>query len=1284
MATNDIGVRIKLEGEQQYKEQMRQITQQTKLMKAETQSLESSWGKGSSAMQKATQQGKLLESQIDKQKQTVATAKANVDRYSQATGENSAETLKWKTALAQAEAELSRLEVELSKVPNKLQIMGQKMQAVGSKMQTIGRSISNVGSTLTRTVTVPIVAMGAAAVKTTADFDSSMSKVKAVSGATGSEFDALRSKAREMGSTTKFSASEAADAMNYMAMAGWKTDEMLTGVEGIMNLAAASGEDLATTSDIVTDALTAFGESADQSGRLADIMAAASSNANTNVAMMGETFKKAAPVAGALGFSMEDTALVTGLMANAGIKASDAGTAMRRGMTNLVKPTKQMQDAMDKYGISVTNTDGSMKSMREITVMLREKLGDLSEEEQVNAAASIFGQNAYAAWLAVINGSDQDFDKLANAIDNSAGTAKSMAEIMQDNLAGQLTILKSQLQELAISFGDILVPKIRSAVEWVQKQVDKFNALDESTKETIVKFGMVAAAVGPVLLVVGKLVTGIGSLVSTVGNAVNAIGAFSKAHTALAAAAGPVGLALVAVAAAAIACKKGYDYIKESARKANPELYETADALKDVAKEAEASGNDIHDAMSEAETSIGAVLKTAEAGNAAIDTIERFGTTGRKTADEMAVMKGAVAELNGLYPGLNLQIDENTGKMNMSTQEVREYISATSEMMKVEAYHKAVASVTEEVTQAYADQMRAAYELDKAQAQLAAAQEQQSQAAQAQAAAIDQVSIADAGMAEQMALATSATGNLDVSLADLQAAVTEAQAAYDASNISIQELNEYLQYLQETTGLTDEQIASLTESTTAETEALDAASLAVDEFDTETEEVITTLDEFGNSVDVSTGEIVEYANAATESYMQAYESAKQSIDGQIGLFDEMTIEAGHSFQEVENAMTSQANSYNQMADDMEVAWNYAVKTGDVSTQNLIKQISDLGISGAGDMHNLAMAIQNEDYDIVESMSSMTAEVGSAKDRYARILAQAQSGTVTTANGIVYTYDYMGNRIVSQVGQTGASMSSEWSGSLQTMEQQTSSSMSDVEGSVQVGMSDATGAVNDAASPIESAAMDTFGRVDAMARLQALNLYTSGVSAMDEYQNGLWKGSGSVFTAADYIAGTAADYFSMYSDWGYSSGLGLGYNFANGIYAAAPAIWAAASYVASVAASILHHSTPKEGPLKDDDVWGEHMGENFAEGMIRSVPAVEAATMELAETAAGLQRDAAFNMPVNSADSIAQSISGLADSGVGDDITINVYASEGMNVNQLADAVQNRLALVQRQRAAAYA
>ena len=205
----------------------------------------------------------------------------------------------------------------------------------GSKLQGIGNSMSSAGKQMTKAVTTPIAGLGTAIVKTSADFESQMSKVSAISGATGGDLDALKAKAREMGSKTKFSATEAGEAFEYMAMAGWKTEDMLDGVEGIMNLAAASGEDLGTTSDIVTDALTAFGMSADESGRFADILAAASSNANTNVSMLGESFKYVAPTAGALGYSAEDTATALGLMANAGIKASRGGTSLNSILTNL-------------------------------------------------------------------------------------------------------------------------------------------------------------------------------------------------------------------------------------------------------------------------------------------------------------------------------------------------------------------------------------------------------------------------------------------------------------------------------------------------------------------------------------------------------------------------------------------------------------------------------------------------------------------------------------------------------------------------------------------------------------------------------------------------------------------------------------------------------------------------------------------------------------------------------------------------------------------------------------
>lgn len=280
-------------------------------------------------------------------------------------------------------------------------------------------------------------------------FESGMSKVQAISGATGEDLAALTDKAKEMGAKTKFSATESAEAMQYMAMAGWKTGDMLNGIEGIMNLAAASGEDLATTSDIVTDALTAFGLSAQDSTHFADVLAQASSNANTNVGMMGETFKYVAPVAGAMGYSAEDVATAVGLMANSGIKASQAGTSLRTILTRMAKPTKEVQTAMDQLGVSVIDSDGNMKSLHEIMDDLRSGFSGLSEAEKVNMAATLGETDGMSGLLAIVNASDGDYQKLTDSINNCSGAAESMAETMQNNLEGQLTIFRSAREALA-------------------------------------------------------------------------------------------------------------------------------------------------------------------------------------------------------------------------------------------------------------------------------------------------------------------------------------------------------------------------------------------------------------------------------------------------------------------------------------------------------------------------------------------------------------------------------------------------------------------------------------------------------------------------------------------------------------------------------------------------------------------------------------------------------------------------------------------------------------------
>lgn len=541
------------------------------------------------------QKQRLLNDQIGNTKdklESLKQAQKEVGEELKKTGEGQEQYDALQREIIAVENELKNLEkaaIQSSNAMAKISEVGGKLQDVGGKIEAVGNKMMPVSAAA--------AGLTAGIIKTTADFDASMSKVAAVSGAAGEDFDKLREKAREMGATTKFTASDAADAMNYMAMAGWKTEDMLNGVSGIMNLAAASGEELATTSDIVTDALTAFGMSAEESSRFADILAAASSNANTNVSMMGESFKYVAPVAGSLGYSAEDVSIALGLMANSGIKASMAGTSLRNMFQRMAKPTKESAMAMDRLGLSLYDDEGKMYSFREIMNQLRGSMSNINvsiedyeaaldnldaqleagnikqkqydkELEELNlqtfgaegaekarAAAMLGGARAMSGLLAIANATEEDYNKLTAAVDNSSqafaktkdgivplneamasgaeiletyeGSAAAMAATMQDNASGQMEILKSQLQELAISLGDTLMPTIRGIISHLQAFMDKLNGMDEGTKNMIMNALLIAAALGPVLIVVGKLTSATGAVMSAIPKIAAALGGLS-------------------------------------------------------------------------------------------------------------------------------------------------------------------------------------------------------------------------------------------------------------------------------------------------------------------------------------------------------------------------------------------------------------------------------------------------------------------------------------------------------------------------------------------------------------------------------------------------------------------------------------------------------------------------------------------------------------------------------------------------------------------------------------
>lgn len=460
------------------------------------------------------------------------------------------------TAIAYFTIDTSGFDQGLKQVQQKSESAAKKSSmSVTDAFGTVGKSLSSVGGAMTKGITVPILTAGAAAVKSGANFEYAMSQVKkTIPKVEDYKFEELTQKAREMGRETTFTATEAANALQYMGMAGWDADQMLEGLPSVLNLAIAGGTDLATTSDIVTDALTAFGLTSKDTAHFTDILAAASMSSNTNVNLLGESFRYVAPVAGAFKFTAEDTALALGLMANAGIKSSMAGTSLRSVMTNLANPVGQSKAAVEELGIEITNADGSTRSFRDIMDELRAKLGGatmpadelagrlsyldeqfqsgaISQEEyedrvmgvaeaaytgadaeKVRLAAMLAGKTGMSGLLAIVNAGQKDYNDLAKEIDNCSntesglGAAADMAAIAQDNFQSKVLILISKLTDLGIRIFEIVEGPLTKIIEKIGEVIDWFSGLDKGTQESIVHFLLFMAAVGPVLKFLGDLI----------------------------------------------------------------------------------------------------------------------------------------------------------------------------------------------------------------------------------------------------------------------------------------------------------------------------------------------------------------------------------------------------------------------------------------------------------------------------------------------------------------------------------------------------------------------------------------------------------------------------------------------------------------------------------------------------------------------------------------------------------------------------------------------------------
>ena len=1380
MAVN-IGPRIGIEGEAEYRKQLNNIIQQTKTLHSEMRSMESAWNKDTSAKEKAAQQTRMLNQQIDTQKQRIDELRKGVEQSAAAYGENDTKTLKWKQALADAETELHRLQSELQKVPNNVQILGQSMQETGKKMQEVGKGISSVGSTLTKSVTAPIAALGIAAVKTTADFDSSMSKVAALSNATEAEFEALRQKARDMGATTKYSAGEAADALSYMALAGWDTNQMIDGLDGVLNLAAASGMELAEASDLVTDYLSAFGLQASDSSRMADQLAYAQAHSNTTTTQLGEAFGNTAAQMHTAGQSMETTTAILEAFANQGLKGSEAGTALSAMVRDITQKMKNGKIYIGETAITVQDANGNFRNMIDILADVEKATDGMGSAEKSAALMTTFtARSVKGVSMALTEGSG-NIRKYEDDLNSAGGTAKNMAEVMQDNLAGQLTILKSQVQELGISFGDILVPKIRSAVEWVQEQVDKFNKLDKSTRENIVKFGLLAAAVGPVLSITGKLVDSTGRLIEAGGNAVRWIGNMIAKHGANAAAAtadatatgaatvaqnglnaamlaspiGAIALAITGAVAAIIALKKGYDRAKKSALEANEELHATVTATERSTEAMEGAASSLRSTYDEANDSIGQVLSTSQRATVLADDIAKLTRQEKLNAEEKARMQAMVSELNGLYPSLSLEIDENTGKTKQNASEIRNLVAEAANMQKVEIYNKIIADSTEALGEAYKARAQASWEAQKAEEQATLSDaERAGQIARLE----ERIKSATGTERENMqAQLDSLKANGAKSLAHIAAedAIRAEEKAEQDLTTAIEENEGFMKSLQKTLGLTDKEMAEYSAK-------LEETSGALDEAGDDTEALTLETEELSDELEETADEISEYSKEIIDAYNSTADSARSSVMEQKGMFEQLEGAEEKSIADMVAGLQSHVTAYQNWNDNVSTMMNSARYQTDEGFRNMVNSVASAGIDMAPELQAIVTAFQNGDSqleDLVQgygNLQQLSVETGQNTAKASTMLkygindmnAAFREGGITVGNSSQYMVDAATRPLTKSQLQRAAreearATVSTMSRTLNSSEpskavtkslnsvtarneglaRQTGRGISDAYGS---GVQDGTGGIQTSGNKINTTTQQAIQRIGSQkaqaqaagrgisqavsqgiqqgsgqvnfaintikttintgvtgirnlsntARSAGTNIangivtgvngrrgaltaamtslrtaVNSGISAIGSMasaarsrgttiaqnvasginagkggvQNaakalgqsvsaGLNSSTGSAKSAAQGVANAARQPLSSLGGQAQGWGYELGRNFANGIANSRPSAIDEARKTALAVSYYLKHSTPKLGPLHDDNVWGYHMGQNFAQGMARAIPLVEAATAHMANAA----------------------------------------------------------------------
>lgn len=921
------------------------------------------------AMTDMEKSGKATDEELTAQKKVVEDLSKRLDVSQRAYDSASKKMNQYATAGNNAKADLVNLDGEIKKNEKYLEEAKASTDGTAKSIDHLGKEtveaknqLSVFGNVLKANLAseailsgVRMIANGLKNVATAAydagsSFDAQMSKVGAISNASASDMAKLEAKAKEMGATTIFSASQSAEALTFMGMAGWKADQMLAGLPGIMNLAAASGEDLATTSDIVTDALTAFGMSAEESGHFADVLAQASSNANTNVSMMGETFKYAAPVAGALSMNVEDVAVGIGLMANAGIKASQAGTSLRRLLLEMGKDITVSSESMGEMVVQTTNADGTMRSFNDIIVDLRSAFNGLSEAEKKSNAQALVGKNAVSGFLAILNASQTDFDKLTNSIQNADGAAARMAAQMNDNLKGDVTIMNSALEGLAIAFEDCfddaartsvqgateVIGKLKSDIESgdmgvsLKRMGDAFEDLSKRTlefaedalpnvidgltwlmdnSETVISLisGMITAqlatkTVTPVIMACQAAYVALTTAEEGAAVAQGTLNAVMGAN--------PIGLIVTALGFAVGALATYSALAGESSDKTASLCKSTEDLANSLDESAKHRAENAE--KMKAEAVIASQLKSE---------LEKLQGKTKLSVDEQLRQKEIVAELNSILPDLNLAIDEQTGKLDEHSQAVLKDVDALIQQYSAQAAQKDLADISQEVLEADKKRLEVHKEL---------------------AAAVQELKAAETELFNENERGTKTL-----------------EEVTDAHN----EARENVEALEKACRTADEAFAEQKDRQREAAEAVQSNTLAINENTEAIKEQASTYTD-------ASGEIIERSEEEEKALQKFQEAVAGTVTNVNPLFDQLSTKTKTTLDDITKNLEENAKAAENFSDALNKATsnaNYGVST---EYTELVNNLAQKGPEATALLEELANGAETNSVKFQEVMQAM--------------------------------------------------------------------------------------------------------------------------------------------------------------------------------------------------------------------------------------------------------------------------------------------------------------------------